>query len=82
MYNLPNITVKELYMLHGKEMEGYMKLESIMQEDGDRFLNKRAKPLGLLQFGQVALLKKYMVRNTPKRETKDIYHISLNEILV
>ena len=49
-------------MLHGKEMEGYMKLESIMQEDGDRFLNKRAKPLGLLQFGQVALLKKYMVR--------------------
>lgn len=57
MYNLPNITVKELYELPGDEYKKYMALDKIMQIDGDRFLRAKAKPLGTLQYGHVIEMK-------------------------
>lgn len=62
MYNLPNITVKELYELPEDQYKHYLALDGIMQIDGDRFLRSKAKPLGALEYGHVIQMKHSLLK--------------------
>lgn len=57
MFNLTNISVKEFFQLNDQEVMSYVELQTIMKSK-PIFLNRKAKDLGQLEFGQVAQLKR------------------------
>lgn len=57
MFNLKNITVKEFFQLNEADALSYVELQSIMKSK-PVFLNRKAKELGELSFGDVAQLKR------------------------
>lgn len=64
MYNLPKITVLELYQQTDVMFNKYMALEDIILVNDNRFMQYKAKPLGQLEYGQVGRLKKIITNIT------------------
>ncbi len=59
IFDLENITVKQLY--RSSDFEGYVRLQSFMKSK-PKFLNRKAKNLQQLEFGQVSGMKRTMMK--------------------
>lgn len=65
MFNLTNISVKEFFQLNEEDAMQYVELQAIMKSK-PIFQKRRAKPLGSLEYGQVAQIKRAIMKPTYK----------------
>lgn len=61
IFELNEITVAEFYNLEEEQAEGYLQLSSLVNPKAE-FLKKPAKALGTLQYGQVSIIKRSLLK--------------------